>query len=394
MMKRIYLLAFLWLAMGAFALRAASPADEFPLRLTTQLDSLLSDELFTRSQVGLYVYDLTQDVPLYEHNIRQLMRPASNQKVITAVAALSRLGTNYRLRTSLHFTGAVEDSTLRGDLCLRGGFDPCFDGENLSAFMQVLVDSGVRRIEGDILLDASLKDTLRWGEGWCWDDENPTLTPLLFEGRDALAQALLCALADSGISVAGRLRRELLPDSARQVAEQSRSIDAVLLTMMKDSDNLYAESIFYHLAAASGKPYAGRKEAAAQIARLIKRVGLDPADYRIADGSGLSLYNYTTPELLVRLLRYAWRQKGIYRHLKLALPVAGEDGTLKRRMRKTSACGSVFAKTGSVSGVSTLSGYAMAPNGHLLCFAIMNQGLRRGADGRDFQDRVCRVLTE
>ncbi len=390
----LFLMLFCGLSAMSSGVCAASPTDNLSRRIATELDSLLTDDLFTRSQVGLYVYDLTADKPIFEHNTRQLMRPASNQKVLTAITALSALGGNYRLRTTLHFTGSVKDSVLHGDLCLRGGFDPCFGRDNLSALMQVLVDSGVRRIEGDILFDVSLKDTLRWGAGWCWDDENPTLTPLLFEGRDSLAQAFLSTLADSGICVSGNVRREMLPDSARQVAEQSHGIDAVLLTMMKDSDNLYAESLFYHLAARSGKPYADAKQAAAQVGAIIRRVGLNPADYRIADGSGLSLYNYATPELLVRFLRYAWRNKFIYNHLKPALPIAGKDGTLKRRMRKTSAAGAVFAKTGSVTGVSTLSGYTTAANGHQLCFAIMNQGVRRGVDGRDFQDSVCRILTK
>ena len=57
------------------------------------------------------------------------------------------------------------------------------------------------------------------------------------------------------------------------------------------------------------------------------------------------------------------------------------------------AAGNVRAKTGTVEGVSTLAGYATAANGHRLCFAIMNQGIRRQSDGRRFQDRVCEVLT-
>ena len=58
------------------------------------------------------------------------------------------------------------------------------------------------------------------------------------------------------------------------------------------------------------------------------------------------------------------------------------------------ACGNVVAKTGSVTGVSTLAGYCTTAHGHLLCFAIMNQGLKRTAHGRAFQDRVCRALTD
>ena len=103
--------------------------------------------------------------------------------------------------------------------------------------------------------------------------------------------------------------------------------------------------------------------------------------------------NYTTAELLVALLRHAYVHEEIYHQLLPVLPVAGRDGTLRRRMQHGTAAGNVRAKTGTVEGVSSLAGYAITREGHTLCFAIINQGLRRGADGRHFQDRVCQLLT-
>ena len=74
--------------------------------------------------------------------------------------------------------------------------------------------------------------------------------------------------------------------------------------------------------------------------------------------------------------------------------MAAHDGTLRKRMKGTCAAGNVQAKTGTVEGVSTLSGYCTAGNGHRLCFSIMNQGIRHTSTGRNFQDRVCRVLCQ
>lgn len=68
-----------------------------------------------------------------------------------------------------------------------------------------------------------------------------------------------------------------------------------------------AESLFYQLAAQKGKSRAGRKQAVAHYNTLIRHIGLDPTHYQIADGSGLSLYNYLSPELLGRMLRYAYK---------------------------------------------------------------------------------------
>ncbi len=374
------------------ALPAAPPADPVTPVLKQRLDSLLRDTLFERSQVGLVVFDLTANTTVYEHNARQLMRPASNQKMVTAITALDLLGGDYKFRTSLYATGTVADSLLQGHLFIRGGLDPCFGSADMRAFARALSEQGVRRIEGDVYLDASLKDSLLYGSGWCWDDDNPVLSPFLYEGRPVFWTSLIETLAEEGIDVCGMVRDSLLPDSARLIASRTHTIDEILLTMMKDSDNLYAESLFYQMGAKSGKPFAGRHESALCVQRLIKRLGLNPADYRIADGSGLSLYNYVTPELLSKLLRYAYRHKRIYNHLLPALPISGEDGTLRKRMRKGAAKGNIFAKTGTVTGISTLSGYVTAANGHRLCFVIMNQGLRTIAPGRDWQDLVCDAL--
>ena len=126
--------------------------------------------------------------------------------------------------------------------------------------------------------------------------------------------------------------------------------------------------------------------------RLLYRLGLDPVNYTIADGSGLSLYSYVTAEMLVKLLRFAYDNRSIYNHLYPALPIAGVDGTLENRMKTAPCRNNVHAKTGTVSGVSTLAGYCQASNGHDLCFAILNQGVIKASDGRAFQDRICEAL--
>jgi D-alanyl-D-alanine carboxypeptidase/D-alanyl-D-alanine-endopeptidase (penicillin-binding protein 4) len=127
---------------------------------------------------------------------------------------------------------------------------------------------------------------------------------------------------------------------------------------------------------------------------MTERYGLDPSRYSVVDGSGVSLYNYASAELLVRALLYARQRSNIYGHLYPSLPVAGEDGTLRSRMRGTGAQYNVHAKTGTVEGVITLAGYAMSPEGHELAFAIMNQGVLHARNARRFQDRVCRAITE
>ena len=112
----------------------------------------------------------------------------------------------------------------------------------------------------------------------------------------------------------------------------------------------------------------------------------------MADGSGLSLYNYVSPELEVAFLRYAYRNNEIFIHLLPSLPIAGVDGTLENRMKTGFAHENVKAKTGTVTGVSALAGYCTAANGHYLCFSIINMGIRKAATGRGFQNRVCEAM--
>ena len=162
--------------------------------------------------------------------------------------------------------------------------------------------------------------------------------------------------------------------------------------MMKKSDNFFAESLFYQLGRLSGKRYAGRRECTTFVDVLLRHIGLQPSNYQIADGSGLSLYNYVTPEMLVRLLTYAWRNDQIRQCLLPSLPIAGVDGTLEKRMRKTVAEGRVMAKTGTVDGISSLSGYAVSAQGHVLVFCIINQGIQKASQGREWQDKVCEML--
>lgn len=367
--------------------------DSTAIKICQRVDSLLTPELLTRSQVGLHIYDLTADSTILAFGADQLMRPASNEKVITAVTALSQLGTDFNFRTSLYGEGSINDSTLEGNIYIKGGFDPRFGHDDLWALIHALNARGVRAIAGDVILDLSLKDSARLGWGWCWDDDNPPLTPLLYNQRDNFAAALSSALKDAGIRLAGSLIGGRISSGASLWTVRTHTIDQVLLRMMKQSDNLYAEALFYQLAARSGIAYADRKQAIAYIKELVRHQGLSPADFSFADGSGLSLYNYASPRLLTSFLRYAYAHEGIFLHLQPSLPLAGVDGTLRKRMTSGPAYANVSAKTGTLEGVSTLSGYCTAPNGHTLCFAIMNQGILRRSVAHRFQDKVCEAMT-
>ena len=376
-----------------FCVDSVEVALPWPQNVQYRLDSLVCDKMFETSMVGMIVYDLTADSVLYKVNERQAMRPASTMKLVTAITALDRLGGSYQFRTQLYYTGTVEDHTLNGDLYCVGGFDPAFNVDDMKAFVESIQRMGVDTICGRIVADRSMKDADLLGEGWCWDDDNPKLSPLS-HGRDiAFLERFVNELSEEGIVLDNvRLSEGSLPNEAYSLCSRFHSMDQILQRMMKVSDNFYAEAMFYQLGAVIGRRPAKAKDAASVVKQLIQKVGNGKNPYRIADGSGLSLYNYVTPELEMRLLRYAYRNSNIYLHLLPSLPVAGRDGTLKTRMKGTFAEENVKAKTGTVTGISALAGYCTAANGHQLCFSIINQGIMKSDPGRNFQDRVCNAL--
>ena len=199
-------------------------------------------------------------------------------------------------------------------------------------------------------------------------------------------------LNDMGIVVEAELDEGIKPGDAFCICHRFHTMDQVLLRMLKESDNLYAEAMFYQLAASSGARSATAKQARAIVMNLVRKLGLNPNSYRFADGSGLSLYNYVTAELEVAMLRYAYKNSNIMLHLKPALPIAGTDGTIKSRMRGPFTNDNVRAKTGTLTGVSSLAGFCTAANGHQLAFSIINNGLRHTNNAHAFQDKVCTEL--
>ena len=184
------------------------------------------------------------------------------------------------------------------------------------------------------------------------------------------------------------------PEGAFTLCTRFHTMDQILHKMMKESDNLYAESMYYQIAASTGNRPASAKSARSVERQLIRKIGLDSSLYKLADGSGLSLYNYLSAELEVKLLRYAYQNENIWNHLLPSLPIAGVDGTLKKRMKTSFAHDNVKAKTGTLTGIISLAGYCTASNGHEICFSIINNGVMHGSNARSFADKVCNLLCQ
>ena len=466
-MKRLYL--YLLLIVISISIQAQS--------LTQRLDSLLNDSLLKTSEVGITVFNLTTGESLYQYQDEKLYRPASTEKVITAVTALARLGEGYTMDTRLQYTGRIENDTLKGNLYLIGGFDPEWMDEDLDSLVDVVAKSGIRYIADTLVADVSMMDSVYWGKGWSWDDApdafQPYLSPLMLNRgcvdvtviptrKDSLPEVVCVPVSDyyqvendavshqpsagklkitrnwmhqgNRIHVSGNVTKETTRtlsvydsknfffhtfinrlgekgigasmkafaecpsgDSLKVVSSLfalERPLDEVLKQAMKESDNLCAESMFYHLAARfAGKKRVSSADGIDAIYDFMKQaLGFNPDYYNIVDGSGVSLYNYVSPRLLLEYLKYAYYHAEIFQPFYESLPIAGVDGTLEHRMKKGRAYRNVRAKTGTVKGVCSLAGYAKASNGHQLAFVIINQNVMKARLARAWQDKICEVL--
>ncbi|GFZ38243.1 D-alanyl-D-alanine carboxypeptidase/D-alanyl-D-alanine endopeptidase [Bacteroides nordii] len=243
--------------------------------------------------------------------------------------------------------------------------------------------------------------------GWLENKNNITVTGNVegrrsadinvFSSQDFFMHAFLEKLRGKGIEVPLNYAFSVFtPDSSSVCMVRSEcSVQEVVTQIMKESDNLSAEALLCRLGAqATGKKYVSAKEGIAEIKKMIKQLGHNPDQYKIADGCGLSNYDYLSPALLVDFLKFAYSRTDVFQKLYKALPIAGVDGTLKYRMQQGKAYKNVHAKTGSYTAINALAGYLKAANGHEIAFTIMNQNVLSAAKAREFQNKVCEVLCE
>lgn len=163
--KRVYYIniAILWLVLLLTPL-SASPVSQ-------QIDTILTDPAFAHGIQGVMVKSLKSGEVLYERNADTLLMPASNLKLLTSAVALDTLGKDYTYQTQLQYRGTIDaHGILKGDLILTGDGDPVLKTADLEDFAGRLKSKGIKKIQGNIVVDGSRFDDQRLGCGWSWDD--------------------------------------------------------------------------------------------------------------------------------------------------------------------------------------------------------------------------------
>jgi serine-type D-Ala-D-Ala carboxypeptidase/endopeptidase (penicillin-binding protein 4) len=173
----------------------------------------------------------------------------------------------------------------------------------------------------------------------------------------------------------------------------THAIDTVLTFLNKVSDNLSAESVLKSIAASKNGVPGSAREGIAIVNTYLAANGIDTNRISIADGSGLSRYNLTSPAAVVALLTAMHRDSLNFPVFFHTLPIAGVDGTIGGRMKRTPAEGNLRAKTGTLSAVTALSGYVHSADGEMLAFSILMQNYAASSRAyRAVQDAIGVLL--
>jgi D-alanyl-D-alanine carboxypeptidase/D-alanyl-D-alanine-endopeptidase (penicillin-binding protein 4) len=371
--------------------------------LSVRLARALAVPHVATSRSAAFAFDLRTGTAVFARNSDRSLVPASNEKLPITYAALESLGPDYQIETDVLGEGELVGTTWQGSLVLQGHGDPTLSSTDLSSLARQVRERGIRRVAGTVIGDESYFDTRRTAPGWkpsFYINESAPLSALTvdrtwFHGRHSRTPALAAAalfrdaLRARGVTVGGRATLGRASVAAEPLAQVlSPPLAQIVRFMDRDSDNFTAELLLKQLAAYNGLP--GTTVAgAAQVRDLLAGAGVPLAGVRIVDGSGLSPYDRLTARAIVEILRAAWNEPEIKPAFVSALAVAGMNGTLKDRLRKWPARGAVFAKTGTTSVASALSGYVR----QRYVFSVLQNG--RPVSywwARRAQDRFATVL--
>ncbi len=385
--------------------RPASGRDD----LARLIDSLTAQPQFRGGHWGVLVVNPRTADTLYSQNAGKLFMPASNMKIITSATALTLLGPDYTYKTTFLVDGPVQDSLLDGDLIVIGRGDPTIS-DNMrgvaTTVMDALADSirahGISQITGRLVRVGNAFPDSVHGYGWEWDDlgeyYGSGVDELIFnEGmapttprpppdsaRDSAysgpakdpatgyLNALNDALVRKRITLDAGVLDSILPTPIKMdtlFTFTSLPMRNILPALLKPSQNQIAEILLKTIGLERGGM--GTADSARRIVgQQLLAWGVNPDEFVIRDGSGLSRHDLVTPETLVRVLDRI-QQDTAFAVFYNALPIAGVDGTLQDRMKGTPAEGNAHAKTGSISNARTLSGYVTTADGERLIFSIM-----------------------
>jgi D-alanyl-D-alanine carboxypeptidase/D-alanyl-D-alanine-endopeptidase (penicillin-binding protein 4) len=343
---------------------------------------------------------------------------ASNMKLFTTAAALSKLGPETRISTRVLHDGRIdEDGVLHGSLYLKGAGDPALGtpsfynaylgglGTNIFALVPQIRAAGIESITGRLYADDTVFDRRRGvaDSGYGTSVYIGPLSGLAFnhgfrgattssgfssDPAKLAASKLARALQAAGVDMPPQVALDEAPPFAQKVAQvRSPSVHRLANLTNVYSDNFFAETLIKLLGARFGSE--GTTAAGAAVVEDFSRSYSSVLN--AVDGSGLTRSNRASPREVVDLL-LGMREDPAGEEFIQDLALTGKEGTVAGRMRGTAAYGRCRTKTGTISGVSNLSGYCFNKSGRIMAFSILMAGVGNLSLAHLNQDRIAGLV--
>ena len=375
------------------------------------------------TNVGIIIYNpLTQDT-IFQKNAFVSMTPASNTKLFTTATALSLLGGDFPLFTKIMTNDLnIKNGVINGDIFIKGYGNSTFTVSDLEVMVNTIKSKGIRKITGRIIGDDTYFDDVYFRGDWITDEvANVSLPPIsaivIDRNREVTykkirrrtksyttnvsdpplhaAKLLKEKLAAEGIEVGGICMKGETPGNAVTLAESKIILRNLISLINKHSDNFLAECLFKTIGAESSKQQGNSFYSTQAITNFLEENGVYLKGSSILDGSGISRFDQVTPISIAGILEKMYFDIANFEDYYKSLSIAGVDGTLRNRFTGTSAENNLHGKTGTLDGISSLSGYLTTAKGDDLIISIIMAFDKKGNRFHHaIQDEIVKILTD
>ncbi len=413
MTKRIFLLFFIFISVSY------STSNEV---VKKKIDNIL-DKLPSSTKASVIVFNPFTEDTIFSLNADKSRIPASNTKLFTTATALSIMGGDYTLSTKiLSDDNDLSDSTINGNIYIKGYGNSTFTDDDLDSLVNVLYQMGVRKISGNIIGDDSYFDNIYTRDDWIRDEvanvKLPPVSALVINRNKKIvykryrrrtrryvvyikdpplyaADLLKYRLKRHDINVEGDSQKGITPADASVLVKTDITLRELIKQINKHSDNFLAECLFKTIGAVASGKQGNSFYATQAILNFIDDKGIYGEGTSVVDGSGISRYDQVTVTAIAGLLEKMYFDLAHFDDFYNSLSIAGIDGTLKHRFNNTKAENSFHGKTGTLNGVSSLSGYLKTSSGNELIICIIFEFKRGGASlHRRIQDEIIESLSK
>jgi D-alanyl-D-alanine carboxypeptidase/D-alanyl-D-alanine-endopeptidase (penicillin-binding protein 4) len=381
------------------------------------------DAIPASTDIAILIFNpLTEDT-IYSVNHSRSMIPASNTKLFTTATALKIMGRDFPLHTKILMdNNALTDSIVTGNVYIKGMGNSVFTSEDLDSLVLEIAKNEITKITGDVIGDDTFFDDVYTRDDWIKDeDANVKLPPVsaLVVDRNTMytqkkrrgrwrtykvhvtdppkyaAQLLRQKLVEAGINVEGVAKTGETPLNATLLVQSSVVLNKLIQLINKNSDNFLAECLFKTIGAVASGKQGNSFYSTQAILTFIKDNAIYSENTSIVDGSGISRFDQITVGAIVGLLEIMYFDLKNFPDFYNSLSIAGVDGTLEKRFVKKETPINFRGKTGTLNGVSSLSGYLTTKSGDELIVSMLFAYKQGGSKKyHDAQEKIIEILND